>query len=140
MSRKPPASVIPIRPAAGSIPPDSPPPARSAPAAPPVARQGTARERRSNRMLPPIGGGNRAAMEAIEKSEISLQIRFLAQTQESIRHRFLRGVSEYEITRSLGGRSANVCRVDVEAVIRAGYRDERAARLEAERLLRTKAA
>lgn len=137
--RKRVSSVISIRAAAPepNVPPDQPP--ASAALVPPLP-VAASRRRRTDRVVRMVPHGNRSEAEAIENADISTQIRFLAATCDDICSRFVRGVSESEIARTLGGRSYNVARVDVEDVIRRGYREERAARIMAERQLRVKAA
>jgi len=91
-------------------------------------------------MLPISPRFKRAEYEAIENADITTQIGFLAATCDDICGRFLRGVSEYEIARVLGGRVHNVARIDVERVVREGFRAERSRRIELERAARKAAA
>lgn len=132
------ASVIPIRPEA--VTPPDPPPARGAMLPPPIGQQHTARERRSSRMLQVVARGNKAESELVDSVAIDSGIPFLEQTQSDICLRFLAGTDERRIAESLSTRHYSVARVDVERVIRAGYRAERSARLAAERQLRLRAA
>lgn len=141
--RKRASSVFLIRPAAAgsSNQPDPSPPAGSAVLAPPQpGTRSTRNGRRSDRMLPISPRFKRAEDEAIENADITSQISFLAATCDDICGRFLRGVSEYEIARVLGGRVHNVARIDVERVVREGFRAERSRRIELERAARKAAA
>lgn len=131
------ASIIPIRISeSGSTDPSPTPPANSAIVVPPNTRQGTVRERRSNRMLPISSNCNRVAAQLDESVAIQDGIPFLSQTREDICLRFLRGVDERRIAESLSTRHYSVARVDVERVIRVGYRAERQRAIVAEHRLR----
>jgi hypothetical protein len=91
----------------------------------------------------PDGDGpcNPKRMQAPEKIEANSQIRrFLDTTRRDLFQSFLRGTSEYELTRRMGGRSHRVCRIDVESALRETAREERTARIAAERKLRRLAA
>lgn len=142
VERKPIASVVPIRSGQSGPHIDNTPPTGggSAHALPPISR-GSARERRADRIMRiPVVDRNRVAEEMVENIDNISQIRFLQATRDDICARFLRGVSEYEITRVLGGRARNVARIDVEAVIRDAYRADRARLLDLERAIRMAAA
>ena len=120
------SAVVEIRPKAAT-PTDNTPPTG-----------GGSASRRTTIMRLSITGRDRASSELTDRIDHGAQ--FLTATRDDIIARFLRGVAEIEITRVMGGKRYNVCRLDIESVIRAGFQSERAARIELERLARMRVA